>query len=61
MLEIKLKELTIQQAFCKIRTGIWTFDDFEEWLENEKDFAFESGILCNEKLYGKSGFCDETI
>ena len=42
--------LTIEQVFCKVRTGQWTFSEFEEWLEVYQEKAFDDGVLYIEDL-----------
>lgn len=50
--------LTIEQVFCKVRTGQWTFSEFEEWLESDREKAFNDGSLYIEHLCDAKDFDD---
>lgn len=43
-------KLTIVQVFCMVRTGKWSFSEFEEWLESEREVSFEDGCGYIESL-----------
>lgn len=50
--------LTIEQVFCKVRTGQWTFSEFEEWLGVYQEKAFENGCEYIESLCDARDFDD---
>lgn len=33
--------MTLEQVFCFVRTGQWTFSDFQEWYYNDLNEEIE--------------------